>query len=1094
MDEVLSEFSPDEVWWDRFVLAVVELNPSRAILSVVATDRTTARDLFFVSFRCMYESCQNLVVGILPLFETILDLCQNVYVVETLLRLLEYMDLQQRPIPLGLTLVVCAAERVQNYAVALFFAEKIQPINTEQLIALNIKLGFNDCVYGLLRSVENVIKSVKPSWHEKLENWSAALNAYTVAELHDPDGVELVFGRLRCLLQLGEWHRLFSVAAEHGACSFQAAACFHTQRWETLAELLPNLAFDEFEHFIYAASVCVHGCDFNRARRWLEDAKSKFFQLSRNAKIRNLQIEQMSEIIEFASDVETCDVATRDVYRALNLQEKWAQRLRGLDYSVSIWKALVPMRALVFSPFDEDLEIWVKFSTLCRKKQSLSLSNRIVEALESDPKSAHMYSTTLSRIKNIYASGNVCEAAHRLDDFLHANASLQIPRYLHAKCYLALALWLPHNDMRVSSLLEKSLTLDPISYKSRSAFALLKFKQLVETSPMESVVEAVRALFACVVLTAAPQDVLRLITVWFRFYGIWPTVDVEFDSGFESVPLKAWIQVLPQIMARIRDDDQTKRMGLTESVAGLIKRIANAYPQSTIFPLTVAVSPLCKRILHSLNLPTLVHEANLVATQLVRISISWAERWTTILEEASRVFFVEKNLPKMVEILQTAHLEFFQHPHSVSEWTFVREFGDTLKTAKAWLDAHCRYVNESNAAENFYVETSWKYYYTVFQKLAKRPASKTVFLPDSSPELAGARDLTLWVPGVGRPVQIVQILNEVQILTSKQKPRIVWMIGSDGKTYKYLLKGNEDLKQDERVMQLFVLINSVVSESVMSQRRSGVFPSTVGIETLENIELRNFAVVPLSQNAGLIEWVPDCDTLHAIIKFRRECENVPLALEHNLMRSTYANYENLPVLQHVEIFEAALAQTTGNELASSMWFSSGGCERWVNRRISFSRSLAVTSIVGFVLGLGDRHPSNLMIERSSGKVIHIDFGDCFDVAAVRERFPEKIPFRLTRQLVNALEISSIEGTFRMTSERIMDLFQKNIDTILAMLEAFIHDPLVTWKLQSDARDIIDTVHGKLTSESIPAQIDALIHEATAHENLCQCYLGWCSFW
>ena len=32
------------------------------------------------------------------------------------------------------------------------------------------------------------------------------------------------------------------------------------------------------------------------------------------------------------------------------------------------------------------------------------------------------------------------------------------------------------------------------------------------------------------------------------------------------------------------------------------------------------------------------------------------------------------------------------------------------------------------------------------------------------------------------------------------------------------------------------------------------------------------------------------------------------------------------------------------------------------------------SIVGYVLGLGDRHPSNLLLDRVSGKVLHIDFG------------------------------------------------------------------------------------------------------------------------
>lgn len=36
-------------------------------------------------------------------------------------------------------------------------------------------------------------------------------------------------------------------------------------------------------------------------------------------------------------------------------------------------------------------------------------------------------------------------------------------------------------------------------------------------------------------------------------------------------------------------------------------------------------------------------------------------------------------------------------------------------------------------------------------------------------------------------------------------------------------------------------------------------------------------------------------------------------------------------------------------------------------------------MVGYILGLGDRHPSNLMLDRLSGKILHIDFGDCFEV-------------------------------------------------------------------------------------------------------------------
>ena len=48
-----------------------------------------------------------------------------------------------------------------------------------------------------------------------------------------------------------------------------------------------------------------------------------------------------------------------------------------------------------------------------------------------------------------------------------------------------------------------------------------------------------------------------------------------------------------------------------------------------------------------------------------------------------------------------------------------------------------------------------------------------------------------------------------------------------------------------------------------------------------------------------------------------------------------------------------------------------------------------------------------MLDRMSGKITHIDFGDCFEVAMTREKFPEKIPFRLTRMLINAMEVGTV---------------------------------------------------------------------------------------
>ena len=50
-----------------------------------------------------------------------------------------------------------------------------------------------------------------------------------------------------------------------------------------------------------------------------------------------------------------------------------------------------------------------------------------------------------------------------------------------------------------------------------------------------------------------------------------------------------------------------------------------------------------------------------------------------------------------------------------------------------------------------------------------------------------------------------------QVMNSKQRPRRLAVMGSDGKEYVFLLKGHEDLRQDERVMQLFGLVNTLLA-------------------------------------------------------------------------------------------------------------------------------------------------------------------------------------------------------------------------------------------------------------------------------------------
>jgi len=165
------------------------------------------------------------------------------------------------------------------------------------------------------------------------------------------------------------------------------------------------------------------------------------------------------------------------------------------------------------------------------------------------------------------------------------------------------------------------------------------------------------------------------------------------------------------------------------------------------------------------------------------------------------------------------------------------------------------------------------------------------------------------------------------------------------------------------------------------------------------------------------------------------------------------------------VFTEALRRATGkgNDLYEILWLRSTNSEEWLERRTRFTRSLAVMSMVGYILGLGDRHPSNLMLDKLSGRVLHIDFGDCFEVAMNRDKYPEKVPFRLTRMLVKAMEVSGIEGSYRSTCERTMTVLRDSRDSLVAMLEAFVYDPLISWRL-------VDLSPGR-SSEKLAPEVD-----------------------
>ena len=121
---------------------------------------------------------------------------------------------------------------------------------------------------------------------------------------------------------------------------------------------------------------------------------------------------------------------------------------------------------------------------------------------------------------------------------------------------------------------------------------------------------------------------------------------------------------------------------------------------------------------------------------------------------------------------------------------------------------------------------------------------------------------------------------------------------------------------------------------------------------------------------------------------------------------------------------------------------------WLHHRTSYTYSMAVASMVGYVVGLGDRHIQNILLDSGTCELIHIDLGVAFDTGKLLKT-PELVPFRLTRDLVDACGVGGLDGVFRRGCERVLLALRANASMVSVLLEVFIYDPLFRWSLSTN---------------------------------------------
>jgi len=275
------------------------------------------------------------------------------------------------------------------------------------------------------------------------------------------------------------------------------------------------------------------------------------------------------------------------------------------------------------------------------------------------------------------------------------------------------------------------------------------------------------------------------------------------------------------------------------------------------------------------------------------------------------------------------------------------------------------------------------------------------------------------------------LADSIMIMNGINAPKVIECFGSDGNKYRQLAKsGNDDLRQDAVMEQFFSLVNTFLqNHRDTSQRR---------------LRIRTYKVVPFTPSAGVVEWVngtvPLGDYLLGSTRISGahgrygtgdwtylQCREY-LMSEKDKRRAFLKICNNFRPVMHHFFLERFLLPAD--------WFQS---------RLAYTRSVAASSMVGYIVGLGDRHSMNILIDQDTAEVVHIDLGVAFEQGLMLKT-PERVPFRLTRDIIDGMGVTGVEGVFRRCCEKTLSVMRANKEALLTIIEVFIHDPLYKWAL------------------------------------------------
>jgi FKBP12-rapamycin complex-associated protein len=427
-------------WMRRFSVELLRESPQqalRACTSLATVYYPIARILFNSAFAScwteLYDRYQEELIRAIETALTSVDIPPEI--LQMLLNLLEFMERNDTNLPLDVRTVGMYAAKCHAYAKALHYKEiefnsHQNPSAVEALIKINNHLQQYDASLGILKKAQgyNDIE-MKEKWYESLFRWDEALQAYQKREDEGNGSFETTFGKMRCLHALGEWDVLSNLAQDKWRqannenrkhiAGLAAAAAWGLGQWELMDTYLSVMKSSSPDKQFFGAVLSIHRNQFAEAHQQIDMARSMLeTELAAllgesydRAYFQILRVQMLAELEEIMLYKQHAD----DPDRLASMRHTWMKRLKGCQANPEVWSRMLKIRALVISPKD-NVEMWIKFTNLCRKNQRMSLAekslnsfyetnNKITEIIETDEIYSVSYPVAYATFKFAWASG-----------------------------------------------------------------------------------------------------------------------------------------------------------------------------------------------------------------------------------------------------------------------------------------------------------------------------------------------------------------------------------------------------------------------------------------------------------------------------------------------------------------------------------------------------------------------------------------------------------------------------------------------------------------------------------------------------------------